>query len=178
MSDTHLSIDVLSQNRAAWDAQALAQQPWSLPVSAQVIAAAKAGQWQLYLTPQPLPAHWLGEVKGQRILCLASAGGQQAPVLAAAGAIVTVFDLSDEQLALDRMVADRDGLTLATLQGDMGDLSRFDDALFDLVFHPISNLYVPSVLPVWAECARVLKPGARRAAESVKFTLLISCNNL
>lgn len=159
MSDTHLSIDVLTQNRAAWDAQALAQQPWSQPVSAEVIAAAKAGQWQLHLTPQPLPPHWLGAVAGQRILCLASAGGQQAPVLAAAGAMVTVYDLSDEQLAQDRMVADRDGLALTTVQGDMCDLSRFADASFDLIFHPISNLYVPSVLPVWAECARVLKPG-------------------
>lgn len=153
------SIDFLTFNRQAWDQQALAQQPWSRPVSAEVIAAAKQGQWQVHLTPQPLPAHWLGDVTGLNILCLASAGGQQAPVLAAAGANVTVFDLSDEQLAQDQMVAQRDGLSLRTEQGDMTDLSRFADAAFDVVFHPISNHYVPSVLPVWAECARVLKPG-------------------
>jgi hypothetical protein len=58
-----------------------------------------------------LPAHWLGDVRGQRILCLASAGGQQGPVLAAAGAQVTVFDASQGQLEQDRMVAARDGLS-------------------------------------------------------------------
>ncbi|MBP6861632.1 MAG: class I SAM-dependent methyltransferase [Neisseriaceae bacterium] len=158
------SIDFLTLNRQAWDAQALAQQPWSRPVSAELIAAAKAGQWQVHLTPQPLPEGWLGDVSGRKILCLASAGGQQAPVLAAAGADVTVFDLSDQQLAQDRLVAERDGLSLRTEQGDMRDLSRFGDASFDLIFQPIANLYVPSVLPVWAQCARVLKPGGAMLA--------------
>ncbi|KAG1318310.1 hypothetical protein G6F63_015276 [Rhizopus arrhizus] len=54
------------------------------------------------LTPRALPLDWLGDVRGRRILCLASGGGQQAPVLAAAGADVTVFDLSDGQLEQDR----------------------------------------------------------------------------
>jgi len=98
-------------------------------------------------------------VRDRRILCLASAGGQQAPILAAAGARVTVFDLSAEQLGRDRMVAERNGLALETVQGDMRDLSTFADAQFDWIFHPISNLYVPDVQPVWRECHRVLKPG-------------------
>lgn len=98
-------------------------------------------------------------MKGLAVLCLASAGGQQAPVLAAAGAEVTVFDLSERQLAQDRAVASRDGLALATVQGDMRDLSAFADQSFDVVFHPISNLYVPDVRPVWRECFRVLRPG-------------------
>ena len=57
------------------------------------------------------------------------------------------------------MVAERDGLALATVQGDMCNLSIFPDAQFDLIFHPISNLYVPDVRPVWRECHRVLKSG-------------------
>ncbi len=103
-----------------------------------------------------LPLDWMGDVRGRRILCLASGGGQQAPVLAAAGADVTVFDLSDGQLEQDRAVAARDGLQLRTVQGDMRDLHVFANDSFDVVFHPISNLYVPDVRPVWTECRRVL----------------------
>jgi len=57
------------------------------------------------------------------------------------------------------MVAQRDGLELDVVQGDMCDLSVFADASFDLVFHPISNLYVPDIRPVWRECFRVLRSG-------------------
>ncbi|MFD2555299.1 class I SAM-dependent methyltransferase [Sphingobacterium tabacisoli] len=149
----------LDHNRTSWNKQAQSNSPWSQPVSSELIAEAKKGNWELYLTPQPLPKRWLGDVRGKKILCLASAGGQQAPLLAALGAEVTVFDISAEQLAHDRMVADRDGLDLLTVEGDMRDLGVFDDALFDLIFHPISNHYVPQVIPVWKECYRVLKSG-------------------
>ena len=158
MSDTNVDhTDVFTHNRASWDRQAALQCEWSRPVGAEEIAAARKGSWQVRLTPGALPDGWLGDVRGRRILCLASGGGQQAPVLAAAGAIVTVFDASDVQLEQDRMVARRDGLALETVQGDMRDLSAFADATFDLVFHPISNLYVPDVRPVWRECFRVLR---------------------
>ena len=154
-----LGNDFLRHNQQAWDAQAAQNSPWSQPVDGATIAAARAGQWQIHLTPGPLPADWLGEVRGRRILCLAGAGGQQAPVLAAAGAHVTVFDLSEQQLAKDRMVAERDGLPLVTVQGDMRDLACFADASFDVIVHPVSNQYVPDIASVWRECARVLAHG-------------------
>ena len=34
----------------------------------------------------------------------------------------------------------------------------FEDASFDLIFHPVSNCYVEEVLPIWKECYRILKP--------------------
>ena len=154
-----LSDNFLRHNQQAWDAQAAQNSPWSQPVDCATIAAARAGQWQIHLKPGRLPAGWLGEVRGWRILCLAGAGGQQAPVLAAAGAHVTVFDLSEQQLAQDRMGAERDGLPLATVQGDMRDLGCFADASFDVIVHPVSNQYVPDIAPVWRECARVLADG-------------------
>jgi SAM-dependent methyltransferase len=92
------------------------------------------------------------------VLCLAAAGGQQAPILAAAGAEVVSFDNSDEQLALDQLVATRDGLTIQCVRGDMADLSALPSGHFDLIFHPVSNLFVPDLQPVWAECHRVLHP--------------------
>ncbi|WP_241070248.1 class I SAM-dependent methyltransferase [Achromobacter insuavis] len=155
----HDPFDLIAHNQAAWDQLAAQDCEWSRPVTPDIIAAARRGDWAVRLTPGPLPAGWLDQVKGLAILCLASAGGQQAPVLAAAGADVTVFDLSERQLAQDRAVASRDGLALATVQGDMRDLSAFADQSFDVVFHPISNLYVPDVRPVWRECFRVLRPG-------------------
>jgi ubiquinone/menaquinone biosynthesis C-methylase UbiE len=74
---------------------------------------------------------------------------------------VTSFDLSDAQLGSDRLVAEREGLSVRCEQGDMADLARFADASFDLVFHPASNVFVPDVLAVWRECKRVLRPGAQ-----------------
>ena len=58
--------------------------------------------------------------------------GRQGPILAAAGANVTVFDASEKQLLQDRIVADRNGLELEAIQGDMADLSCFEDSTFDL----------------------------------------------
>ncbi|MEQ5317902.1 class I SAM-dependent methyltransferase [Providencia vermicola] len=149
--------DFLTVNQKAWDKQAESQQAWSTPVDSQTIHDAKQGHWQVHLTPTPVSKDWLGDIKGKKILCLASGGGQQAPVLAAAGAQVTVFDFSIKQLEQDIMVAERDHLTLETVQGDMRSLSMFAREEFDIIFHPISNLYIPDVNPVWQECHRVLK---------------------
>jgi SAM-dependent methyltransferase len=80
-------------------------------------------------------------------------------VLAAAGANVTAFDNSPRQLDQDCAVADRESLTIRTVLGDMRDLSAFQDGSFDLVFHPVSNLFCPELSPVWRECFRVLRPG-------------------
>jgi SAM-dependent methyltransferase len=153
-------MDIRTFNRDAWDRQVEQHNRWTVPVGAEVIAAARLGRWEVYLTPEkPVPREWFGEVRGRDVLCLASGGGQQGPVLAAAGARVTVYDNSPLQLARDREVAGREGLELATVQGDMRDLSGFADASFDLVFHPCSNLFVPEVRPVWREAFRVLRPG-------------------
>lgn len=152
-------MNVRAHNRAAWDREAQQQNPWTIPVGPEVVAAARRGEWSVLLTEQtPVPRDWFGNIQDRDLLCLASGGGQQGPILAAAGARVTVFDNSPAQLARDRSVADRDGLSLHTVEGDMADLSVFADASFDLVFHPTSNLFVPDVRPVWSEAYRVLRP--------------------
>jgi SAM-dependent methyltransferase len=156
-------VDVVQYNREAWDREASdGESDWCQPVSADLVAAARKGEFSIILTPnKPVPADWLGVVAGRDILGLASGGGQQVPILAAAGANVTSFDNSDAQLALDNLVAKREGLSLRTVQGDMADLSVFADESFDLIFNPVSTCFVPDVLPVWNECHRVLKPGGR-----------------
>ena len=150
----------LDHNRIAWNKESSEGGIWSRPVSVEVIAMARAGNWSVILTPLlPVPPAWFGNIRGLNVLCLASAGGQQVPILAAAGARVTSFDLSDEQLDRDRHVAQREGLDIAFVQGDMADLSAFADESFDLIFHPVANLFVPDVQVVWREGYRVLRRG-------------------
>ncbi len=156
-------MDVVRLNRQAWDKQSTdAASAWVVPVDTRTIEQARQGHWSVILTPnKAVPAHWFDGVRGKRILGLASGGGQQMPVLAAAGARVTSFDNSPVQLEKDARVAELHKLQLTTVRGDMADLSQFGDQTFDLIFHPVSNVFAPDILPVWLECARVLKPGGR-----------------
>ncbi len=153
--------DILQLNRAAWDRQSQSgESPWVQPVDEITISNAKQGIWSVILTPTiEVPRDWFGNLQGKRILGLASGGGQQMPVLAAAGGRVTSFDNSPEQLAKDRVVAEHEGLEITTVQGDMADLGVFPDGSFDLIFHPVSNVFAPDVRVVWRECFRVLDQG-------------------
>ena len=153
-----MTINILAHNRAAWDQKVEEQDRWTLPVTKDVIERARRGEFELLLTPtKPVPMSWFPELKGTRTLCLASGGGQQGPLLAACGAVVTVFDNSPRQLAQDRFVAERERLDIETIEGDMADLSGVAVESFDLIVHPCSNCFVPEVRPVWRECARVLR---------------------
>ena len=152
--------EIRRHNAQAWDKAVKRGSRWTKPVSPEAIAAARRGEWQILLTPsRPVPRVWFPPLEGADVLCLAGGGGQQGPILAAAGARVTVFDNSPQQLAQDRFVARREGLTLTTVEGDMCDLSVFEDASFDLIVHPTSNLFTPDVRPVWREAHRVLRKG-------------------
>jgi SAM-dependent methyltransferase len=154
-------MNIREYNREAWNREVENGNEWTQPVSTEIIEAARRGEFTILLTEtKPTPREWFPEdLKGVDVLCLAASGGQQAPVLAAVGARVTVLDNSPAQLAQDRLVAARDNLEIKTVEGDMRDLSVFADSSFDLVFHPVSNLFVPDVLPVWRKCYRVLRRG-------------------
>ena len=152
--------EYIAHNQRAWNRQVAKGNQWTIPVSSEIIARAKRGKWQVLLTPwKPVPSEWFPPLESINLLCLASAGGQQAPIFAAAGANVVVYDISPEQLKQDKKVAQRENLELQTIVGDMSDLSTFPDAQFDLIFHPISNCFISDVNPVWQESFRVLKPG-------------------
>lgn len=156
-------MDIVEHNRDAWNAEAESGgSPWSQPATSEVIERARQGELSLILTPnKSVPQSWLGELGGKDVLGLASGGGQQIPLMAAAGAHVTSFDNSDAQLELDRRVADREGLKIVSVQGDMANLAVFDDAAFDMIFNPVSTCFVENVRPVWVECFRVLRPGGQ-----------------
>lgn len=155
-----VELDIHAYNADVWDRRVARGDMWTVPFGPEVIAAAREGVVNLLLTPSRfVPASWYPPLVGADVLCLASGGRQQGPVLAAAGARVTVLDASPAQLARDREVAAREHLDITTVQGDMADLSAFQPASFDLIFHPVSNCYAPAVRPVWLECARVLRTG-------------------
>ena len=133
---------------------------WGRPISHEVYKKAENGEWDVYLTPtKPVPHEWIGDLRGKKVLGLASGGGQQMPVFAALGADCTVLDYSPLQVESERLVAEREGYAIRIIRGDMTKRLPFEDGEFDMIFHPVSNCYVEEVLPVWRECFRVLKPG-------------------
>ena len=155
-------MDIRAYNREAWNRYAdEGSIPWTQPVSPEIVSKARKGEFSILLTEQKsVPSEWFPPLKGLDTLCLACGGGQQGPVLAAAGANVTVFDNSPRQLEKDRFVAEREGLdNLKTVEGDMRDLSVFTDKSFDFIFHPVSNLFISEIRPVWREAYRVLRHG-------------------
>ncbi len=153
-------FNLAEYNREAWDKEVREGNKWTIPVSKEEIAEARKGKVRIFLTPtRPVPDSWLEGLSGKKVLCLASGGGQQGPLLAARGAEVAVIDHCPAQLEKDRMVANRENLTLHLQQGDMRDLSCFEKDSFDFIVHPVSNCFVDDVRIVWKEAFRVLKPG-------------------
>ncbi|HEY0984005.1 class I SAM-dependent methyltransferase [Schlesneria sp.] len=103
---------------------------------------------------------WLPKsVAGMDVLCLASGGGWQSILYAAAGARVTVVDLSEGMLSLDEREAARRRLSVKTIHASMDDLSMLQDQSFDIVHQPVSTCYVPDLLRVYSEIARVCRDG-------------------
>jgi ubiquinone/menaquinone biosynthesis C-methylase UbiE len=151
-------MNITDYNKNAWDRYVTNKVRWTIPVSKSEIDNARQGLWEVILTPtKPVPHKWFPDLKGLKILGLASGGGQQGPILAARGADVTIFDNSENQLNQDRKLSDEYQLNIKTIQGDMKDLSVFADESFDLVFNPCSVVFVENLKPVWNECFRVLK---------------------
>ncbi len=133
---------------------------WGKPISHEEYLSAVQGIWDMKLTPtKPVPHAWFGDLKGKKVLGLASGGGQQMPIFTALGAECTVLDYSEKQLAGERLVAEREGYSIRIVRADMSKPLPFADEAFDLIFHPVSNCYIRDVRPLWRECRRVLKPG-------------------
>ena len=96
---------------------------------------------------------------GADVLCLASGGGQQAPTSPPPGPTLPCSTTRRNNSRRTPSSPSASRSTSRPSQGDMRDLSAFADESFDLVFHPVSNLFVPEVRPVWKEAFRVLRSG-------------------
>jgi SAM-dependent methyltransferase len=128
-----------TRNKEAWDA--LAEDP-RFAGGEPPLDPAALDEW---LRSEPL--------RGKALLCLGAGGGRQGPLHAAAGANVTVVDVSERQLDHDRKAG------LKTLCASMDRLDGLETASFDIVVQPVSSCYVADLDRVHAEVARVLRPG-------------------
>jgi SAM-dependent methyltransferase len=160
---------VLVHNARAWDRLASGGAALARPAADEAFAD---------------PRTWLGsggtagrnwlpdQFDGLEVLCLAAGGGKHGPLYAAAGAKVTVVDLSPAMLELDRQVARERRIDMEILQGSMDDLSMLAAGRYDLVIHPVSTCYVPDVRRVFTEVARVVRPGGRYVSQHKSPTSL------
>lgn len=143
-------------NKKAWNGYADNNIKWSVPVSKEQIEKAQNGNIQMSVTiTKLLPEKWL-DVKGKDVLCLASGGGQQATLLAAAGANVTVIDISDKQIKRDIQTAKEYNLDIKTYVHDIQDLDFLTET-YDLIINPVSLTYIPNPKLVFEHVNRLLK---------------------
>ncbi|MHA1975497.1 MAG: class I SAM-dependent methyltransferase [Candidatus Hodarchaeales archaeon] len=104
----------------------------------------------------------IGDVKGLDVVELGCGGGQIAIVLSKMGAnSVTALDISDQQLAHARKLAERENTDITFHQGDMEILSEFHDSSFDLIVSVHAISYVSNLQNVFSEISRILRPNGR-----------------
>ena len=132
---------------------------WSACASKEQLQAARAGELKLPFFDREVPREWLKGIKGKKVLCLAGAGGLQAPLLACAGAEATVIDISNKMLEKDREIAGKENLQIEIVKGNICDLSMFGDGRFDFIINLPSLMYIPDLRVVFRECFRVLARG-------------------
>ncbi len=138
-------------NRRAWDAMVSKGNRFTLPAKDEDFAS------PLSVVDQP---GWLGpSIVGKKLLCLAAGGGRQSALYAAAGAQVTVVDISTAMLEIDREVASQRKLEVRTVAASMDHLPMLATGEFDIVIHPVSTCYVPDVVKVFREVARIMRAG-------------------
>ena len=148
-------------NRDRWNRVALKKgNPYTIPVTSEELARAKERPIEVALTVgAAVPEEWFEKAPGNKILGLACGGGQQGPLFAAKGYDTTIMDYSEAQLDSDRMVAKREGLKITAVKADMTQRFPFEDARFDIVFCPVSNVYIEHLDNMWNESCRVLRKG-------------------
>ncbi|ADY13317.1 class I SAM-dependent methyltransferase [Sphaerochaeta globosa] len=148
----------VEQNAKAWDWEVGRNNIWTDGCTQEQIDKARKGELDMVLSPfKKVPASWVSDIAGKKVLALASGGGQQAVLLALAGAQVTVFDVSKKQLAQDASYAEKLNLDIQLVRGDMRDLSCFEDASFDLIYNPTSSCFIDDVKAMYSHCYRILR---------------------
>ncbi len=144
-------MNLFEQNRTAWDRMARAGHALATPAKEEDLR-------------DPLKCvdeiGWLGKsIAGLQVLCLGAGGGRHSALYSAAGAVVTIVDISPSMLELDRQVARERKFDVRLIEASMTSMPMLHDREFDLVVHPVSTCYVDDLQAVFREVARVLRPG-------------------
>ena len=155
--------DVHDHNRRAWDQRVRENRRFTRPVDPKELADAMGSidPWVAAEGPSD-----------KRVLCLAAGGGRQGILYANAGADVTVVDISQAMLDIDDRVVNDRRLRVRTVRASMDDLSMLADGVFDIVVHPVSTCYVPDIVRVYAEVARVTRAGGLYVSQHKQPTSL------
>ena len=149
--------DYLKLNQDRWNK---VRNDYTQPLTHEELEEARNNPITVALTVgKKVPTEWFEKTNGKKILGLACGGGQQGPVFAAKGYDVTIMDFSTSQLQKDEMVAKREDLKINTVQADMTKTFLFEDKTFDIIFNPVSNVYIEDLENMYKEAARVLKKG-------------------
>ena len=154
-------MDIYDANRKAWNNEARNRNFWTIPVSEEEIAAAKAGAPEIRVTPfKAVPEEWIADLKGRDVLVACGGGGQQTPLLAAFGCRVTPLDISEEQISRDRETLEKYGLEANTVCANVLDMPFGKDS-FDAVIMPQALNFIDDTARLYREIGRVLKKGGR-----------------
>lgn len=134
--------------------------PYTVPLTKEEYKEAIENELSVGLTVgKVVPIEWFEKAKGTKLLGLACGGGQQGPVFAGKGYDTTIMDFSEEQLAKDKLVAERESIQINAVHADMTKPFPFEDESFDIIFCPVSNAYISDLENMWKESYRVLKHG-------------------
>jgi ubiquinone/menaquinone biosynthesis C-methylase UbiE len=140
-------------NRAEWDAIAAKYQEefYGERYGERLMWSRRASEDEL---------HVLDDVRGKHALVLGCGGGQDCVALEKLGAIAVGIDQSAKQIEYARKyAAGHSALNASFVEGDLEDLTRFDDERFDLIVSIYALDFVAGVEAALGEASRVLKSG-------------------
>ncbi len=144
--------DTAPDNRTSWNAISRAYQDHYQIPSDSILWGPRC--------PDESELQLLGDVSGQRAIVIGCGGGQDCIALAKQGATVIGIDLSDKQIEYGRRLADREGVMVTLLQGNVEQLKEIEDESQDLAISVHAMNYVERADRAFEEVFRVLRPGS------------------
>lgn len=151
-------MDFYEANRKAWNSEGENNNYWTQIVEEKAIEKAKSGNVEIWITPfKAVPLSWLEGLKGKNVLLGCAGGGQQTPLLAAYGCIVTTIDLSDFQIQQDKRALEKYNLKAKLINGNIMDMD-FEDESFDAVIIPQALNFIEDLKTLYKKVNKVLKP--------------------
>ncbi|SDQ40946.1 class I SAM-dependent methyltransferase [Natronobacterium texcoconense] len=102
-----------------------------------------------------------GDIDGKRAIELGCGGAQFGLALSKAGAEVTGVDISENQLAHARDLADKHDEDIDLIEASVTDMPMVSDASYDLAFSAFAFQWVNDIQSCFSEAHRVLKSGGK-----------------